>query len=568
MLLISALLVRSVFSLGLAQRERVLVLLQRHGVSLPRLRWQLVAELAVLTLIGGSVGLLLGRILADGYAQGFEQVLTGLFDVALYNRTVSVWSWLTPLLMLVVVMVWAVSDRLFNASPVLSAQRAVGLAVTVLVVGTLVIVFSSSLAWQFVAIGLVLAGYGWLWALLLPSLLSRLANRSPHPLRRWSWGEVSVMIRKLALPLVALQFAAATVIAVHALVATFESTFYHWLDQRLQGDVYVQAPSTMSRAQATQTLSSLDRITEVHGALRGTARWAHGELDIMAVEPDSPLLQHWKFLAGGDAGVQTVWQAVSRGSVLVNEQLARRQQLTVGDTLSFTLGSHPITAPIVAIYADYGRPAGEVVMSQAAWPEDVANASLSFSVRLDSNGIQSFQQQLKVAWQVPDITVRDNEEIRTLAVRIFDQTFALTRAISAMTLLLAGLSLFLMALTMFGARRWYYQLLQVWGLPASRVRGWLMRHGILLTGMVSAVALPLGVFLTWVLVARINPLAFGWSLPMAIFPRFWLLIFLLCVLLGLLLTGLLVRQITLGSGFNRTSDGPLRTTTLQTGTAP
>ena len=56
-------------------------------------------------------------------------------------------------------------------------------------------------------------------------------------------------------------------------------------------------------------------------------------------------------------------------------------------------------------------------------------------------------------------------------------------------------------------------------------------------------ALPLGIWLTWVLVARINPLAFGWSLPMALYPEFWLELGLVAVVTGLVVAHLMRRQL-------------------------
>lgn len=46
----------------------------------------------------------------------------------------------------------------------------------------------------------------------------------------------------------------------------------------------------------------------------------------------------------------------------------------------------------------------------------------------------------------------------------------------------------------------------------------LIRLSVSLTAAITLLALPLGIWLTWVLVHRINPIAFGWSLPMAVYP--------------------------------------------------
>lgn len=547
-LLISALLVRSVFLLGLAQREPSLALLHRFGVTPGRLQFHLVIELAMLSALGGSMGLVLGQVLASGFGKGFDQALSGLYGVRLYARETSWLAWLAPLLVLMLVMIWAVADRVLFSTLRTNHRLLTAVASALLIIGVGSTLLSESLVLQFLAIGLTLAGFGWLTALMLPQLLDKLAETRAKPLTGWSWRELAVMVRQLALPLVALQFAAATIIAVHALVATFENTFYEWLDQRLQGDVFLQAPPNLDLATANAALASLDSVRSSHGVIRGEAQTPYGPMEVMAVNPASPLLQAWTFLASTKQAPTDVWRAIDAGAVLVNEQLARREQLTVGDQLTFAFDGNPQSHTIAGIYADYGRPTGEILISHQLWPQETSYSSLSFSVALASGSLQTFQQQIEQGWNSPGLTIRDNAEIRALAVAIFDQTFALTRALSALTLALAGFALLLMALTMFGARKHYYQKLQLWGMPERRVKRWLLRHSTLLTVTVGTTALPLGVFLTWVLVARINPLAFGWSLPMAVFPVFWVFILGLCLAIGLLLARLLAPQIALKAG--------------------
>lgn len=53
-------------------------------------------------------------------------------------------------------------------------------------------------------------------------------------------------------------------------------------------------------------------------------------------------------------------------------------------------------------------------------------------------------------------------------------------------------------------------------------------------GAIWVAALPVGIALTWVLVDRINPVAFGWTLPMALYPGYWLELLLLFGLAALL----------------------------------
>ncbi|MGO1502669.1 MAG: FtsX-like permease family protein, partial [Marinobacter sp.] len=222
-LLITALLLRSVYLLGLAQRRDSFALLQRFGVSPGRVQRWLVVEILVLALVCVVPGVWLGRWLAAGLGSGFGQALDGLFDIPLYAGQGQ--GWLTPVLvMLAVVVIACLGDLLLlrlrgRFSLPLGART--GLAIAPLVAGLVMAWLASSLPWVFVAVALVFAGAGWLTPVAVAQLAYWRANRSKAPLALWRYRELAVLVRRLTLPLVALQFALAMVLAVQALVTTF-----------------------------------------------------------------------------------------------------------------------------------------------------------------------------------------------------------------------------------------------------------------------------------------------------------------------------------------------------------
>ena len=49
----------------------------------------------------------------------------------------------------------------------------------------------------------------------------------------------------------------------------------------------------------------------------------------------------------------------------------------------------------------------------------------------------------------------------------------------------------------------------------------------------AVLAIPLGLFMTWALVAIVNVVAFGWRLPMHVFPLHWLTVFIIALITAL-----------------------------------
>ncbi|WP_228263316.1 ABC transporter permease [Marinobacter panjinensis] len=553
-LLITGLLVRSVHRLGIAQRQQSFDLLYRFGVPRQKVKQLLAAELVVLTGVCVLPGLWLGTQLAGTLGGGFGQALDSLFDVTLYAGSAQSLPWQAAGVMVLLVLTvclldWVVPQGWQGAAV---SGRGRLIAVTVLLVGLASVALAPGLAWVFVGTALVFAGSGW----LVPGLLALWAERRSdqtdsdgnNPLTRWRRRELAVMFRHLALPVVALQFAMATVLAVQALVTTFERTFDEWLSQRLEAEFYVGVPRGADAGLAATTLRGLEGIGAWHRVIRGEARIITDGLasegstvavDLLALAPISDLVLDWTLLAS----IDRPWQKLEQGGVMVNEQLARRDQLEVGDTLSVVIAGTEISAHVIAIYADYGRPAGELLMSGAALPDGFSPHFESFSVNPGELAMTDIRERLAAVWNTPDVTVRDNASIRALASQVFGQTFLLTHAISLLTLALAAVALLIMGWVFFTTRVWYFQLLGIWGLPARKVFGQLRHLSVTLTLAVTIAALPLGIWLTWVLVSRINPLAFGWSLPMDLYPRFWLELGLVAAVTGLVVAHLMRRQL-------------------------
>ncbi len=550
-LLITGLLVRSVHRLGMAQRRDSFTLLYRFGVPHSRIRQLLTLELLVLTVICLVPGLWLGGQLAGILGTGFAQALDSLFDVALYAGSGESLPWqeagvMVALVLAVCLADWVVPLRWQQA---LASLRGRLIASLVLLSGLLCVALAPALAWVFVGTTLVFAGVGWLTPGVLSALaywLAERANSGGDSLVRWRRRELAVMFRRLALPVVALQFAMATVLAVQALVTTFEATFEEWLAQRLEAPFYVEVPSGADAGLAAELLHELDDIGPWHRVTRGeatvrpdSAQSAPVSVDLFALSPISDLVENWTL----QASASDPWSELARGGVMVNEQLARRQGLAVGNSLEVTMGESVSTLSVVAVYADYGRPAGEILVHGARLPADFEAGFESFSVDPGERSMDRLSERLADVWGTTGLTVRDNASIQALASEVFGQTFLLTRAISVFTLVLAAAALLIMGWVFFTTRVWYFQLLLAWGMPLKRVRRQLQRLSVTLTLAITLAALPLGIWLTWVLVSRINPLAFGWSLPMDLYPLFWLELGLIAVGIGLVIAWLMRRQL-------------------------
>ena len=202
--------------------------------------------------------------------------------------------------------------------------------------------------------------------------------------------------------------------------------------------------------------------------------------------------------------------------MIVNEQLFRRAGLRLGQTLKIDAEN---SLPVAGVYGDYGNPVGQVVITEhlfkQLYPDVVAQR---FGLRLDPTLVSRVRRDLIERFGLPESSVVDQAQIKALSLAVFERTFTVTAALNVLTLAVAGFAILMSLLTLAGLR--LPQLAPVWALGVTRARlaGFEVMRAVILAAFTSFMALGLGLLLAWVLLAVINVEAFGWRLPMTVFP--------------------------------------------------
>ncbi|MEG3193503.1 FtsX-like permease family protein, partial [Lysobacter sp. D1-1-M9] len=174
---------------------------------------------------------------------------------------------------------------------------------------------------------------------------------------------------------------------------------------------------------------------------------------------------------------------------------------------------------VAAIYADYGNPRGHVLVANQEllrqWPGAPVD---SIAVRAAPGDVDALASRLQETFDLGSDRVVDQARLKGWARQVFERTFSATAALNSLTLGVAGVALFIALLTQGQGR--LGQLAPLWATGVSRAR--LMQlnaaQAWLLSALTLLLALPLGILLAWALVAVINVQAFGWRLPLQVFP--------------------------------------------------
>ena len=199
---------------------------------------------------------------------------------------------------------------------------------------------------------------------------------------------------------------------------------------------------------------------------------------------------------------------------------------------------------MAGIYSDYGNPNGQgIVALDALLSRFPAIPDRQFGVRIAPEKAEALIRDLRARFDLPGTAVTDQAAIKAQSLAIFEKTFVVTGALNVLTLGVAGFAILTSLLTLWATR--LPQLAPVWamGLTRRQLGRIELLRSVALAALTALLALPLGLVLAWALLAIINVEAFGWRLPMHLFPRDWLRLFLLALLAGALAAAIPARRL-------------------------
>ncbi len=524
--------VNGAVGLAFEQRRAVVRTMRALGVPLGRLIALMILELAAFALVAGLIGVALGYLIAASLLPDVAATLRGLYgaDVGGTLSLRPAW-WLSGLAIALggtglaaAGALWrlARAPMLATAQPRAWAMGAgrtrrvlAGLSGALLLAAGALAAFGTGLVAGFGLLACLLIGAALALPLLLAAVLALGARTATGPIAQWFWADTRQQLPGLSLALMALLLAMSANVGVSTMVSSFRLTFTGFLDQRLASELYVTAADADEAARLTAFLAP--RVRAILPLVSVDREVAGLPAEVYAARDDVTYADNWRFLQA----TPTVWDDVFAGrAVIVNEQLARRATLSPGDTIAIAPGA---TLPIAGIFGDYGNPIGQVIVGEALFATTFPEARAArFGLRLPPGDVPDLRRALTDDFGLTPGAIVDQAAIKAFSLSVFDRTFTVTTALNILTLAVAGFAILMSLLTLAALR--LPQLAPVWalGLTRAALGRYELIRAVLLAVLTAAFALPLGLALAWVLLSVVNVEAFGWKLPMFLFPADYL----------------------------------------------
>lgn len=542
-LLVGGVLVATTLATSVVQRRRTISLLYALGASRAQIVRTLLLEGACIGLAGGVVGVLLGGASARFLTEGMR--LTASTLVTSTRGANAELTWTDALIGVGLGLAAAVAASVVpilegaRTPPIQSLRaeapahmsareflRAVLLTATFVL---LAVVCVRVPPWRELPVPALLGTLCLLGALFVATgpvldVLGRAAHaRSSWPVTvRLACTGLSAGRRRAAWAAGAVGMAVALSMAIATNVVSFRETLWSWTRSSLHADLAVRPPHASNGLPVGELDSSIvARIEEfLPGAdvdpYRASAgSHAGARITIASLRYDVSARRAGSAMADGSDPRVALARARERGEVLVTDAGAHRFGWKTGDEIEFEAGGTSARARIGGVYLDYGDNLGIVLLDEPRYRALVPGDGPSFvDVYLPSGGdVGAARDRLRAAL-APEYTVDvlDRDELHASVMSVFDQTFAITRALQAASTLVAILAVLTVLYALVAERSADLALLASLGASPGQVGSVVcVQAGLLgLVGAVGGVAT--GLVVGWVIVHVVNVQSFGWSL--------------------------------------------------------
>lgn len=359
--------------------------------------------------------------------------------------------------------------------------------------------------------------------LLLPSLLARLPEMlsrlvlSRPGLSQYLVAELKVLAPPMSLAMMAMLLALSANIAMTTLVGSFEGTLKAWLNQRLHADIYLRPGD--GRMQEV--------MAKLEGDSRVSASYRQYSSPALLTDADGSDDSRFRLLARDSISVRetstlktfdaALWQAMQQGGkqILINEPMALRLGLKLGDKLKVKVGGKHISLAVAGIFFDHGNQQHEALIEESLWHQ-LALSPIPISLALSCGDCDAEQlaNDLASELELSRSQIFSQQNIKKIAITMFGRTFEITASLGTLTLLVASIGLF-SALSMLSASR-ENPLARLHALGVSRRELLLMSASqmLLMVLATALLAIPVAWVLAWLLINKVILLSFGWSLTM------------------------------------------------------
>jgi putative ABC transport system permease protein len=541
-LVVGAFLIYNTISVSVVRRRAEIGILRALGASRAALFGLFLGEGLLLGLAGAALGVVLGRVLADGMVGLIAVTVNALYTTSRPARVelsaAGVWTGIIAGGVTAVLSAFAPAREAMQVAPTEAMSRGVhehharlhwrrdlaiaaGLAVLAVAAAQAAPLDGKPVGGYTAALLAVGAA-----ALAAPAIVLAI-----HRLTRFAWRRraagllasrsLAASLSRTSVVVAALATAIAMMASVGIMVSSFRETVTLWLDTQIRADLYispggpagageypplpVRVPAILPNVAGVAAVDLFHALEFHYHGERATL--GAGNLEIVR------RYGRLRFLPGEDR--DAILRSLPHADrAIVSEPFANKHGIQTGQSITVPLGARNVTVIVAGVYYEYSSSQGFVLLDRSMLlkylPDQPAtNAAVYVQRGADANAVR---QAILTQTEGSGISVAPNRELRRNAIAVFDRTFAITWALEAVAIIVAMLGAANSLLALVLDRRRELGLLRYLGASTGQLRRMILTEAGLLGVLSAVVGLALGFALSLLLVFVVNKQSFGWTI--------------------------------------------------------
>jgi putative ABC transport system permease protein len=305
----------------------------------------------------------------------------------------------------------------------------------------------------------------------------------------------------------------ALMIAMAVMVTSFRGAVDEWLGDILSGDLYVRSePGWGGFDRAAQA-----RLAGIPGV---KTILFNRQVPIILDPSEPPMSLIARPVGTADSALQLLGKAVvppqGTTAVWLSEPAARILGRRPGDSISLPIGQNA-RFMVAGIWRDYSRQQGAMVIDSRDYSRLTGDVIRDDALVLLKPGADMAVVQWAIRAAAPAplqsrLTMAEPESLRTLALSIFDRSFAITYVLEIIAIIVGLAGVATTASAQASARTREFGMLRHIGVGRRQIIAMLGVEGALLGAVGGLVGVTLGTGISQVMIHVINPQSFNWTM--------------------------------------------------------
>ncbi len=352
---------------------------------------------------------------------------------------------------------------------------------------------------------------------------------------------------RTVITIAALMTALSMLISISIMILSFRKTVDLWVEQSINGDVFIfpgshslTGYSTLLPIEVSRALPSLPGVRAVDSFRALEIEYQRQPTILASVDGQVFLyMKVIRFTKGNPRAILN--QFASGRSILVTESFSLRHNVKPGDRIKVKTPKGEKDFLVSGVFYDYSTDWGMILMEkklyQSLWNDETLHSAGIYLQKGVSQ--EAFKEMLRERFSKPyQLFLASHRELRNEILKIFDQTFAITYSLELIAILIAFLGIINSLNALIVERQRDIGIFRALGAFRRQIEKMVLIEAGMIGFLSHVLGLIAGFLLSLLLIYVINKQSFGWtiqfSIPLWSLIESWLLVMITSLGAGLI----------------------------------